>query len=197
MSAARRRGHATIHSVPVLTTAVSRTCAALAAALVVVLLAGCGAGAAGTVAASATAPTTVGATTSPGSASTGSSSGSGSSSAPAAKPTPEDAATLAPGSATTDLSTVLVSALPRQGVDTLRLIRDDGPFPYSKDGVTFSNRERILPPHPSGWYREYTVITPGSSDRGARRIIAGKDGARFYTDDHYASFREVLSGVTA
>jgi ribonuclease T1 len=192
MSAARRRGHATIRSVPVLSTAVSRACAALAAALVAVLLAGCGAGATGTVSASATAPTTDGASTSP-----GSTSGSGSSSAPAAKPTPADAATLAPGSATTDLSAVLVSALPRQGVDTLRLIRDDGPFPYSKDGVTFSNRERILPPHPSGWYREYTVITPGSSDRGARRIIAGKDGARFYTDDHYASFREVLSGVTA
>ena len=92
---------------------------------------------------------------------------------------------------------MLVSALPRQGVDTLRLIRDGGPFPYSKDGVTFSNREGILPSHRSGWYQEYTVITPGSSDRGARRIIAGKDGARFYTDDHYASFREVVSGATS
>lgn len=89
-----------------------------------------------------------------------------------------------------------VSALPKQGVDALRLIRDGGPFPYSKDGVTFSNREGILPAHTSGWYHEYTVITPGSSDRGARRIIAGKDGARFYTDDHYASFREVLSGAS-
>ena len=51
--------------------------------------------------------------------------------------------------------------------------------------------------HPSGWYHEYTVVTPGSSDRGARRIISGDDGSRFYTDDHYASFREVISGVTS
>jgi ribonuclease T1 len=91
---------------------------------------------------------------------------------------------------------MLVAQLPKQGVDTLRLIASDGPFPYSQDGVTFSNREGLLPQHKSGWYREYTVITPGSSDRGARRIIAGEDGARFYTDDHYASFREVLSGVS-
>jgi len=79
----------------------------------------------------------------------------------------------------------------------LRLVAAGGPFPYSKDGVTFSNREGLLPKHPSGWYQEYTVITPGSSDRGARRIIAGKDGGRFYTSDHYASFREVLSGESS
>jgi len=95
------------------------------------------------------------------------------------------------------LRTMLVSQLPKQGVDTLRLVASDGPFPFSKDGVTFSNREGLLPQHASGWYREFTVITPGSSDRGARRIIAGDDGGRFYTDDHYASFREVLSGVSS
>ena len=91
---------------------------------------------------------------------------------------------------------VLVSQLPKEGIDTLRLIESGGPFPYDKDGVTFSNRERLLPQHTSGWYQEYTVITPGSKDRGARRIIAGQDGERYYTDDHYASFREVLSGVS-
>jgi ribonuclease T1 len=104
---------------------------------------------------------------------------------------------LAPPKATTSLPPVQVAALPPQAVDTLRLIRDGGPFPYPKDGVTFSNREGLLPRHPSGWYREYTVVTPGSSDRGARRIIGGQDGARFYTDDHYASFREVVSGSGA
>jgi len=83
------------------------------------------------------------------------------------------------------------------GVDTLRLIAKGGPYPFSKDGVTFSNREGLLPQHQDGWYHEYTVITPGSSDRGARRIIAGGDGGRFYSDDHYASFREVLSGVSS
>ena len=149
------------------------------------MLSGCGAAASGTTASSATAPVT------------GAGSQSGGSTAPVASPTPSDAASLAPAAATTDLSTVRVSALPKQGIDTLRLIRDGGPFPYSKDGVTFSNREGILPPHKSGWYQEYTVITPGSSDRGARRIITGQDGSRFFTDDHYASFREVISGVTA
>jgi ribonuclease T1 len=109
--------------------------------------------------------------------------------------TVSDAADLAPASATTDLGTVAVDQLPPEGVDTLRLIASDGPFPFSKDGVTFQNREGILPKQKSGFYREYTVITPGSSDRGARRIIGGADGSRFYTDDHYSSFREVLSGA--
>ena len=84
-----------------------------------------------------------------------------------------------------------------QAVDTLRLIGLGGPFPFRQDGATFENREGLLPPHPSGWYKEYTVVTPGSADRGARRIVAGTDGGRFYTSDHYASFREVLSGVSS
>jgi ribonuclease T1 len=109
--------------------------------------------------------------------------------------TVSDAADLAPASATTDLGTIAVDQLPPEGVDTLRLIASDGPFPFSKDGVTFQNREGILPQQKSGFYREYTVITPGSSDRGARRIIGGADGSRFYTDDHYSSFREVVSGA--
>ncbi len=104
---------------------------------------------------------------------------------------------LAPASATTDLPTVAVDKLPAEAVTTLTLIAHGGPYPYSRDGVTFQNRERQLPKHPDGWYHEYTVVTPGSSDRGARRIITGKDGGRFYTDDHYASFREVVSGSSS
>jgi ribonuclease T1 len=73
----------------------------------------------------------------------------------------------------------------------LRLIAAGGPFPYSQDGAVFGNVERLLPAHQRGWYREYTVPTPGSSDRGARRIIAGQDGARHYTADHYGSFARV------
>jgi ribonuclease T1 len=108
---------------------------------------------------------------------------------------PPDAAALAPATATTDLPTMTVAQLPDEGVDTLRLIAADGPFPYSKDGSTFQNRERRLPTQRSGFYEEYTVLTPGSDDRGARRIVTGADGARFYTDDHYGSFREVVSGA--
>ena len=105
------------------------------------------------------------------------------------------AAALAPAAATTDLPTMTVGELPPEGVETLRLIKDGGRFPYSKDGSTFQNREGILPSRPQGFYQEYTVETPGSDDRGARRIIGGDDGSRFYTDDHYASFREVVSGA--
>ena len=103
-------------------------------------------------------------------------------------------ADLAPAEPTTDLKTMTVGQLPPEGIDTLELIASDGPFPYDKDGATFSNREGILPPQPKGFYAEYTVITPGSDDRGARRIIGGDDGSRFYTSDHYSSFREVVSG---
>lgn len=78
--------------------------------------------------------------------------------------------------------------LPPEALDTLALIDSDGPFPYSKDGSTFQNRERLLPRKPNGYYSEYTVITPGENDRGARRIIGGEEGERYYTDDHYASF---------
>jgi ribonuclease T1 len=103
-------------------------------------------------------------------------------------------ADLAPAEPTTDLTTMTVEQLPPEGIETLELIASDGPFPYDKDGTTFSNREGILPQQPKGFYAEYTVITPGSDDRGARRIIGGDDGSRFYTSDHYSSFREVVSG---
>jgi ribonuclease T1 len=90
-----------------------------------------------------------------------------------------------------DPGTVPLEALPVEARDTLDLIRDGGPFPYAKDGSIFGNRERLLPPRQRGFYREYTVPTPGSRDRGARRIIAG-DGREFYwTADHYRSFQRI------
>jgi ribonuclease T1 len=89
------------------------------------------------------------------------------------------------------LPMVAVESLPQEAVTTLALIDAGGPFPYAQDGATFHNRERLLPDRPSGYYAEYTVATPGSPDRGARRIVAGDGGERYYTDDHYASFREV------
>ena len=83
-------------------------------------------------------------------------------------------------------------SLPPEARDTIVLIRKGGPFPYQRDGATFGNREKILPPRERGWYREYTVKTPGARDRGARRIVAGRDGTLYYTDDHYRSFKRVL-----
>ncbi len=88
------------------------------------------------------------------------------------------------------------SALPQEARHTLQLIRSGGPFPYSKDGVVFGNRERLLPPRSRGYYREYTVPTPASRDRGARRLVCGglqpkTPEACFYSADHYASFRSI------
>jgi ribonuclease T1 len=90
------------------------------------------------------------------------------------------------------LPTITVAQLPAEARDTLALIEAGGPFPYSQDGVVFENRERRLPQHARGWYHEYTVPTPGEDDRGARRIITGQDDERFYTPDHYESFRQVV-----
>lgn len=84
---------------------------------------------------------------------------------------------------------ICYSDLPSQAHDTLRLIEAGGPFPYPKDGTVFSNREGVLPKQSSGYYHEYTVKTPGSPDRGARRIVAGqKSQEDYYTGDHYATF---------
>jgi ribonuclease T1 len=88
--------------------------------------------------------------------------------------------------------TVDVADLTAEAIDTLLLIAADGPYPLDQDGATFQNREAILPDEPRGYYREYTVVTPGSRDRGARRIVTGRDGERYYTDDHYDSFRFVV-----
>ena len=93
-----------------------------------------------------------------------------------------------------NLGTVALAALPPEARTTHRLILAGGPFPYGKDGTVFGNRERLLPRAERGFYREYTVPTPGSPDRGARRIVCGGDRptapeACFYTADHYASFK--------
>ena len=86
---------------------------------------------------------------------------------------------------------VEAASLPREARETLSLIRSGGPFPYQKDGTAFGNREALLPKRERGYYSEYTVITPGSRDRGARRVIAGKKGELYYTEDHYDSFVRV------
>jgi ribonuclease T1 len=89
------------------------------------------------------------------------------------------------------LEFVNLADLPPEAADTVELIASDGPFPYSQDGVVFQNREGILPEERSGYYHEYTVRTPGSPDRGARRIVTGADGALYYTGDHYDSFQRI------
>jgi ribonuclease T1 len=93
-------------------------------------------------------------------------------------------------------ATVRITELPRQGQETHELIRLGGPFPYDKDGAVFGNRERQLPIEKRGYWREYTVKTPGSRDRGARRIVCGGPQrvphACYYTADHYASFRKIV-----
>jgi ribonuclease T1 len=97
------------------------------------------------------------------------------------------------GSGRTDvMATVRVSQLPAEARQTLALIDQGGPFSYARDGVVFGNFEGLLPPQKRGYYHEYTVRTPGSRDRGARRIVTGQGGEIYYTDDHYNSFREVL-----
>ena len=86
---------------------------------------------------------------------------------------------------------IAVAALPREAHATLALIKAGGPFAYAKDGSRFGNRERLLPLRNRGYYREYTVPTPGARDRGARRIVAGAPGEYYYSDDHYNSFRRI------
>jgi ribonuclease T1 len=92
----------------------------------------------------------------------------------------------------TGLTWVQLDALPAEVAQTVARIDRGGPFRYAQDGTTFGNRERLLPAHPAGYYREYTVPTPGSTDRGARRVVAGDAGRLlFYTGDHYASFARI------
>ena len=94
------------------------------------------------------------------------------------------------------LGQISQAELPPQGRETYTKILQGGPFPFEKDGVVFGNRERILPSEKRGYYREYTVKTPASRDRGAKRIVCGGKQATapdacFYSDDHYSSFRRI------
>jgi ribonuclease T1 len=87
------------------------------------------------------------------------------------------------------VGSICYGALPSQAHDTLDLIAQGGPYPYEQDGTVFSNREGVLPSQSSGYYHEYTVKTPGSSTRGARRIVTGEQAQEdYYTSDHYATF---------
>ena len=86
---------------------------------------------------------------------------------------------------------VELSSLPVEARDTVKLIRRGGPFPYARDGIIFSNREELLPKHKRGYYREYTVKTPGDRTRAARRIVAGAAGELYYSDDHYQHLRRI------
>ncbi|MCX7669981.1 MAG: ribonuclease N1 [Anaerolineae bacterium] len=90
------------------------------------------------------------------------------------------------------MRTIRLDQLPVEAHETIRLIARGGPFPYRQDGVVFENREGRLPRKPAGYYREYTVITPGSPDRGARRLVRGAQGELYYTADHYNSFYRVI-----
>ncbi|MFV0370815.1 MAG: ribonuclease domain-containing protein [Azonexus sp.] len=86
---------------------------------------------------------------------------------------------------------IAAAQLPAEARQTLALIKQGGPFPYARDGIVFNNFEKRLPQQPRGYYREYTVKTPGRRDRGPRRIVAGKAAEYYYTEDHYASFRRI------
>ena len=109
------------------------------------------------------------------------------------------AAWLAPAGAlgeaprdTNALPVVSLAELPAQARDTVDLIRRGGPFPFERDGAVFGNYEKRLPSRSRGYYREYTVRTPGAKSRGARRIVAGRGGELYYTDDHYGTFRRII-----
>jgi ribonuclease T1 len=117
-------------------------------------------------------------------------------SSPSATSTPTATRSARPGpSASRDedgIAYVDLADLPREAAETVELIDAGGPFPYpGKDGSTFGNFEGVLPDRPRGYYREYTVDTPGLSHRGARRIIAGDGGQLYWTEDHYESFKRI------
>ncbi|MEU9199847.1 ribonuclease domain-containing protein [Streptomyces sp. NPDC048332] len=103
--------------------------------------------------------------------------------------------TAAATAATSSVGSICYSALPSQAHDTLDLIDAGGPFPYDQDGTVFQNREGVLPGQSTGYYHEYTVITPNSPTRGARRIVTGEEVQEdYYTADHYATFDLVDHG---
>ena len=90
-----------------------------------------------------------------------------------------------------DIAAIETAQLPTEARATIALIRKGGPFPYAKDGAVFGNREGQLPRQKRGYYKEYTVKTPGERTRGARRIITGAGGELYYTEDHYNHFRRI------
>jgi ribonuclease T1 len=123
---------------------------------------------------------------------------------PGAEPSPSDSPSVQQTTSQTDdtggdggtdpdsgLPIVQVADLPPEAAETLAVIDSGGPFPYDRDGDTFQNREDILPAQHEGYYREYTVETPGSDEPGARRIVTGSNGEFYWTDDHYSSFSRI------
>jgi ribonuclease T1 len=106
---------------------------------------------------------------------------------PTAGPAPSTSAT-----AGTSSSTVAASALPPEARTTIKAIQAGGPFPYDRDGIVFENREGLLPAEPSGFYHEYTVPTPGSGDRGARRIVQSSGDVLYWSSDHYKTFKQIV-----
>ena len=97
--------------------------------------------------------------------------------------------------AAASVGSICYGDLPSQAYDTLDLIAQGGPYPYEQDGTVFSNREGVLPSQSSGYYHEYTVKTPGSSTRGARRIVTGEETQEdYYTSDHYVTFNLINFG---
>lgn len=101
-------------------------------------------------------------------------------------------ASLAQKGGTAPMGEIRTAELPREARATLALIRSGGPYPYARDGVVFGNREALLPREKRGYYREYTVKTPGERTRGARRIVSGGRGELYYTEDHYNHFSRIV-----
>ena len=96
----------------------------------------------------------------------------------------------------TQIKEIAIEQLPDEAGTTLRLIEKGGPFPYQRDGAVFGNFERRLQLNRRGYYREFTVPTPGRRDRGARRIVVGENGECYYTEDHYRTFRKIRKGLS-
>ena len=90
------------------------------------------------------------------------------------------------------LADTSVKALPPEARETLTLIEKGGPYPFDRDGIVFGNFEKRLPIKERGYYNEFTVKTPGVKHRGARRIVTGKSGEKYYSDDHYATFKRIV-----
>ncbi len=110
---------------------------------------------------------------------------------PTAAPAPRTGSAAAWVPTSTAYADVCQSKLPSQARDTLGLIAKGGPYPYRTDGIVFENRESRLPKRGSGYYHEYTVVTPGSGDRGTRRVVTGTSGEEYWTGDHYSSFQQI------